>query len=393
MSDSRIGISLILLLVVTCQITASRLRIPAIILLLPAGLLAGAVGLINPSETFGPIFRPLVSIGIAVVVFEAALDLDFTQLKGIDRQITRRLLVWGVPITWAGAGLLASTLLGLPAKAAIMLGAILIVSGPTVVNPLLEFARPNATLMSILRWESTTLDPIGALIGVLVFHALLASEYDHPVRFALEFAFDVIVGISAGILGAALLWLVFRSIELSNSTRAVTTIAVVVADTAFCNVLRQETGLTAALTIGIALASLPGLKVPITEQVRRAIGEMIIGMLFIAISAGVSLYSLRTLFWPSLGIAAGLMVIIRPAVAALATARTTLTYRERIVIASMYPRGIVAAFTATAFSSRLTTKGLAGAEDLLPTTFLVIAVTVTGYGFTAQPLMRWLGHR
>src|SRR5262249_17491547 len=146
-----IGIGLIFGLAIACQVAATKFRIPAIVLLLPAGFIAGvATSDVNPNKLFGATFTPMVSLAVAVILFDGGLDLNFKQLEARHRSVVRRLLAIGAPVTWAGAGLFAALLLGLSTKIAIMLGAILIVSGPTVVTPILDLARPRRNVSTIL---------------------------------------------------------------------------------------------------------------------------------------------------------------------------------------------------------------------------------------------------
>ena len=147
MSASQIfaGLALIVGLAVACQILAASLRIPAIILLLPAGFVAGArTTVVNPDKIFGAAFPPLVSLAVAIILFDGGLDLTIKGQERDSRRVVRRLRGWGIPMTWAGAGFFGGLLLGLSWKAALMLGAILIVSGPTVVTPILAAARPGS---------------------------------------------------------------------------------------------------------------------------------------------------------------------------------------------------------------------------------------------------------
>src|SRR6516165_1819635 len=179
MSESQIfvGIALIFALAVGCQIVAAKFRIPAIILLLPVGFAAGnLITAVDPEKLLGAAFTPLVSIAVAIILYDGGLDLSRGRLRGDDRTVVNRLRGVGVAITWFGAAVFAWLLLGLSSKAAIMLGAILIVSGPTVVTPLLDAARPGKRLTAILGFEGTTVDPIGAMVAVVVFQYLQANH-------------------------------------------------------------------------------------------------------------------------------------------------------------------------------------------------------------------------
>ena len=148
-----LGVGLILALAVGSQVLASRLRIPALIILLPAGFIAGAVTTdVNPQLLLGAAFQPLVSLAVAVILYDAGLALDLAKLRGHTRRVVRRLIAVGVPVTWVLAALFAAPLLGMSAGAALMIGAILVVSGPTVVGPLLRFIRPTERLQRARWW-------------------------------------------------------------------------------------------------------------------------------------------------------------------------------------------------------------------------------------------------
>ena len=176
-----IGVGLIIVLAVGSQVLASRLRIPALIVLLPVGFTAGALTSdVNPEQLLGPAFQPLVSLSVAVILYDAGLGLDLRKLKGHTRRVVIRLIVLGVLVTWVLAALVAAPLLGMSRGAALMLGIILVVSGPTVVGPLLDFVRPAERLQRVLIWEARLIDPVGGILGALVFHAVVASTSKGP---------------------------------------------------------------------------------------------------------------------------------------------------------------------------------------------------------------------
>jgi len=396
MSASQIfvGLALTVGLAVACQVGAASLRIPAIILLLPVGFVTGALTtVLNPEKLFGAAFLPLVGLAVAIILFDGGLDLVGKELTGEDRRVVRLLRDVGIPVTWAAAGFLAWLLLGLSPKAAIMLGAILIVSGPTVVTPILRAARPGKRLTSILGFEGTTVDPIGAIIAVVVYQALAASHARGVLDGILGFAGRIGLGVAGGAAGTVVLWLLLKKLKLSGGLAASAIIATVITIAGLCDAIQDETGLVAAITIGIALANLPGVDLPKNRPFLKTVVQLTIGVLFISISATVTPASLRGVVWPCVGLVAGLVLLVRPAVAAVATVRTSLTRNERLFIGSMDPRGIVAAATATSFSAPLAALGIGGAHKLLPATFLVIAGTVTIYGLAAAPLARALGLR
>jgi NhaP-type Na+/H+ or K+/H+ antiporter len=386
-----IGFGLILVLAVGSQVLASRLRIPAIIVLLPAGFVAGALTTdVDPQRLLGPAFEPLVSLSVAVILYDAGLGLDLRKLKGHTRKVVIRLIVLGVLITWAVAAAVAAPLLGMSRGAAVMLGIILVVSGPTVVGPLLSFVRPTERLQQVLIWEGSLIDPVGGILGALVFHAVVASTHRGLGSQLGQFAVSILVGLAGGVIGTALLWVLLRRLRLGEVLGTTAQLAAVIGVAAACDVLREDAGLLAAIFMGLALANRHDFDIPARRPFFETLVQLIIGVLFISISATVTPQSLRHLLLPTLALVAVLVLGARPIAAFAATVRTDLSKRERAFIGWMAPRGIVAAATASTFGAGLVAKGIGGAARILPVTFVVIVATVTLYGLTAAPAARRL---
>lgn len=386
-----LGLGLTVLLAVGCQLVSARFRVPAIVLLLPVGFGVGHfIPELDPTTTIGDAFSPLVTLAVAVILFEGGLELDLSELEGHTQRVVRRLLVLGIPITWAGAALLAAPLIGLSSEGALMLGAILIVSGPTVVGPVLDIARPGRRVSLILGWEGTTIDPIGALIGALVFQAISNDVGLVPGAEVVEFLHSVGAGAVGGAVGTVLLWLLLSKVRLHGILATEAILATVVGVTALCDVYRDDTGLLAAIIMGIAAVNVPAVQMPEDRHFFSTVVQLVIGLLFISISATVSAGAVREVLLPSVLLLVGLVVVVRPLVAAVATLRTSLTRGEKAFIGWMDPRGIVAASTAATFSVPLAEAGVPEADRLLPATFLVIVGTVTLYGLTAAPVARLL---
>jgi NhaP-type Na+/H+ or K+/H+ antiporter len=387
-----IGLGLTLALAVGSQILASRLRIPALIVLLPVGFAAGVLtDDINPNHLLGVLFQPLVSLAVAVILFDSGVGLNLRRLQGHARRVVIRLIVIGVPVTLALAAVFAVPVLGMSKRSALMLGAILVVSGPTVVGPLLNFVRPSERVQRVLTWEGSLIDPVGGILGALVFHAVIASG-PHPLGYELgQFLASLGVGAAGGVVGTVLLWLLLHRLDLGEILGTQATIACVVAVAAACDILRDDTGLIAAILMGLAMANLRGFDVAERRPFFETVIQLIIGVLFISISATVTPASLRGVVLPTLGLVAVLVLVTRPLVAWASTLRTDLSRGERGFVGWMAPRGIVAASTASAFSATLVAHGIRGASKILPATFLVIVATVTLYGLTAAPVARLLG--
>ncbi|ROR45909.1 cation:proton antiporter [Kitasatospora cineracea] len=387
-----IGAGLTVVLAVASQLLAARLRIPAIIVLLPVGFAAGAVtDDVHPDRLLGPAFSPLVSLAVAVVLYDAGLGLDLRRLTGHTRHAVVRLVWVGTLLTAPAAAFAAAPLLGLSGAAAAMLGAVLVVSGPTVVGPLLNFVRPTERVQRILVWEGSLIDAVGGILGALVFHALVGQQHRQFGRGLLEFAASVGLGLLGGLLGAALLWWLLVRGRLNDVLGTSAQLAAVVGVAALCDALREDTGLIAAIVMGVVVATLPAFDLPARRTFFETLVSLVVGVLFVSISSTVAWSSVRPLLLPALGLVAVLVVVVRPVVAALSTAGTDLPEGERAFLGWMAPRGIVAASTAATFSAGLAAAGVGGADKILPATFLVIVFTVTLYGLSAVPVARLLG--
>jgi NhaP-type Na+/H+ or K+/H+ antiporter len=332
-----------------------------------------------------------VSVAVAVILYDSGLGLDPRNLHGPNRPVVTRLLVFGVVFSFALTAFSAPALLGLSARAAVMLGAILVVTGPTVVGPLLAFVRPKERLQRVLSWEGSLMDPIGAILGASVFRAVSASTSHHVFgRQLIDFLESLGIGVAGAIIAVAVLWLLLARLDLPDVLGTSAQLAVVIAVAAICDVFRPESGLIAAIITGVVISVVPGVDIPARRPFLETLVQLIIGLLFVSIAATITPSSLRGLLLPTAGLVAILILAARPLTALLATWRTDLTTGERAFVGWMAPRGIVAAATATTFSAGLIAKGVGGASKILPVTFLVIVATVAVYGLTAAPVARRL---
>ena len=237
------GVGLILVLAVGSQVLASRLHIPALIILLPAGFIAGALTTdVNPERLLGPSFEPLVSLSVAVILYDAGLDLDLRKLRGHTRRIVTRLIVVGVPITWAVAAVFAGLLAGMSERAALLTGAILVVSGPTVVGPLLSAIRPAERLQRVLTWEGSLINPVGGILGAVVFGAVTTSTRRGAGYQLAQFFLGIGIGVAGGIAGTAVLWFLLRTLRLGEVLGTTSQLASVVSVAAACDIVPRRRG-------------------------------------------------------------------------------------------------------------------------------------------------------
>ncbi|MEV7734392.1 cation:proton antiporter [Streptomyces sp. NPDC088921] len=393
--DTLLGMALIVALAVGSQIVASRLRVPALVLLLPAGFAAGALmDAIHPDKLLGtPDFSALVSLAVAVILYDAGLGLNLRNLTGHTRWIVGRLLLLGVLLTSLVTTALAPALFDMPLRVAAMLGVILVVSGPTVVGPLLEYVRPTDKVRRILIWEGTLTDPIGGILGALTFHAIATTQrVDIGWGYQLgQFAISMAVGLVGGAVGTALLWLTLRTLRLGETLGTLAQLATVVTVSAGCDIARDDTGLIAAIVTGLAVTNIRGFDMPARRPFFETLIQLIIGLLFVSISSTVTPDSLVPVLLPAFALIAVLVLVVRPLVAFAAASRSGLPRGERAFIGWMAPRGIVAAATASAFAAGLVQRGVDGASKVIPITFLVIVGTVLVYSLTAAPVARRLG--
>ncbi|MCX2180556.1 cation:proton antiporter [Streptomyces sp. SKN60] len=393
-NDILLGLALTVVLATASQILASKLRVPALVVLLPVGFAAGALtDVIHPDNLLGSAFSDLVSLSVAVILYDAGLGLDLRKLVHPTRGVVGRLLAYGVLLTFLVVAAVSPAMFGMDLRVAAMLGVILVVSGPTVVGPLLDFVRPTDRVRRILIWEGTLTDPIGGILGALTFHAVATShQIDLGRGYQLgQFFISLAVGLVGGVVGIALLWFTLRVLRLGEILGTLAQLAVVIAISAGCDIVRDDTGLIAAIVAGLAVANIRGFDMPARRPFFETLVQLIIGLLFVSISSTVTPASVVPVILPALGLIAILVLVVRPLVAFGATARTDLSRGERGFIGWMDPRGIVAASTASAFSAGLVERGVTGASKILPVTFLVIVGTVLLYALTAAPMARRLG--
>ena len=380
-----------------CQVIAPKLRIPALVLLLPAGFILGIVAPGDtPATVLGPIFSIAVDFVVAIILFQGGVGLTRIKLHGKDRTVVRRLVFIGAPITGVLASLAAHFIIGMPWPVAIMLGAILIVSGPTVINPILDFARPAGRVRGILVWEGTLLDPLGALVAVVIFQIIKASDATTIADGVAIFIGGILVAIVAAAVGTALFVIGGRLVGGSAMLATQVVLASVLVTAGLANLVSDDSGLLAALLMGIAAPRIATRLGATTTQETPFFDTIVsigIGVLFVSISALVPLDTVEQILVPTLIVAILLIVVQRPLVSMLCSFGSGLTRKERIFIAAMDPRGIVAAATASSVGAVLVAANVPGAQELLPAAFIIIAVTVTFYGLTAIPAAKVLGLR
>lgn len=395
--DIMLAAALVFGLATLCQVVAPLLRVPALILLLPVGFIFGLVApQYQMDQILGPAFSVAVDLMVALILFQGGLQLGDISLQGADRSVVRRLIWIGAPITWMAGSLAAHFLLGLSWPLAFLLGAILIVSGPTVVTPILNFAKPKARVRGILVWEGTMLDPLGGILAVVTFQVVRVVSTDGTLEAILALLWSFVVAFVLAAVGVVLAVLGTRITRGNRVLGTQVLVGTVLFAAGFANFLSEDSGLLTALLIGAGATKLAKrMNVPLDSVLPffNTVASIGIGVLFISIAALVPSPLVASIALPAIAMALILILVVRPVVAATCTRNLGLTRNERMFVGWMDPRGIVAAATAASVGASLVAAKVDGAADLLPAAFIIIAVTVFVYGLTAVPVAKALGLR
>lgn len=377
---------------ITSQWLSWWLKLPAILFLLLGGIVAGPVtGWLDPNSLFGDLLFPFISLAVAVILFEGSLTLRFEQIKGLQ-QVVRKLVSTGVLVTWAVTTLATYWLLDIGWQLALLFGAITVVTGPTVIVPMLRTVRPNARLTSVLRWEGIVIDPIGALLAVLVFDFIISGQADGALGHTLlGFSSILLVGIVMGALPGYLFGLLLRHHLLPEYLHNLTTLSLVFAVFVGSNLIYPESGLLAVTVLGLWLANMKNVHIQDILSFKESLSLLFISGLFVILAARLDLNALSELGWPALYVFLAIQFIARPLKVLVSTFGSTLNWRERTLLAWIAPRGIVAAAVSALFALRLQQEGMQQAVLLVPLTFMVIIGTVVLQSATSRLFAAWLG--
>ena len=377
---------------VVAQWLAWRFRIPAIVILTAAGIILGPItGVLQPSENFGTLLTPFVQLAVAVILFEGGLNLRLHELKDAGAGV-RRLITVG-PILAFGLGSGAAHFIGgLSWPVALVFGAITIVTGPTVIMPLLRHARLRPRTASVLKWEGIVNDPVGALLAVVLFeYFTLADSGASGIGLVTKMIETII---AAGVFGGLVGYLLGKAYPrgyFPEYLKGPAMLAAVLFVYAGANILHEEAGLVSATVLGLVMGNM---NLPSIDELRRFkeyITVILVSGLFIVLTADLNPGLLIDMNWRSWALLATLIFIVRPATVFAATYGAGLDREDRILIGWIAPRGIVAAAVAGAFSVRMVEAGYEDAAILLPLVFALIILTVTLHGFSIGRLARHLG--
>ena len=376
-----------------CQWVAWRLRLPSILFLLIAGIIAGPwLGVLDPDALLGDMLFPIINLAVAVILFEGSLTLKFSELKEHGKMV-RNLLIYGVLITWIIGTVTSHFVVNLSWSLATLFGAIIVVSGPTVIMPLLRAVRPNGRIRNILKWEGIVVDPIGALLAVLVYEFILSSgqskgaAIEHTI---LTFSTTLLVGMALGSSSGYLLGRALKNHWLPQFLQNAGTLTFMLGVFALSNLLAHESGLLTVTVMGIWLANMKGIPIDDIIEFKESLSVLLISALFILLAARMDLNIIYSMGSGPLWVIAILMLIARPISVWFSAIGTDLSWQEKTFLGWVAPRGIVAAAVSALFAFKLEQSGHHDAGALVPLVFLVIVVTVTVQSVTSSLLARLL---
>jgi NhaP-type Na+/H+ or K+/H+ antiporter len=387
----------ILALGVGVQWLSWRLRLPSIVLLLLSGFALGRFSTPKSAEN-DQLFFAIVSLAVGIILFEGGLNLDFREIKGV-RGVVIRLVSVGLITTWLLTAWLAHVVAGFSVEMSILLGALLTVSGPTVIMPLLNHVQPERRVGSLIKWEGIVNDPIGAVLAALVFEIIIhRSEGSIASESAFKLMLTLLTAIALSSASAYVLLQMLRRYWIPDSLQNPVVLAMVVFVFALSNQLNSESGLVTITLLGVILANQRSVPIRHIIEFKENLRVLLISTLFIVLASRLQLDSntLSTISWRSLAFVALLILMVRPIAVLLSTIGSPTTWRERALLAWIHPRGIVAAAVSSLFALEIV--NVLGEEDPLAmeanrfvlTVFLVIVITVTVYGTTLAAVARKL---
>lgn len=390
--DILVGLTSVVALGISAQWLAWRTKLPAILVLLAFGIIAGPVtGLLDPDLLMGELLSPFVSFSVAIILFEGGLSLRMSEFRKIGGVVIK-LITIGIAITWFLAAVASYYFLNLGIEISVLFGAILIVTGPTVIIPLLRQVRPTETAGSVLKWEGIVNDPIGAMMAVLVFEIIIAGGFESiSSKAGMVIVTTIVDGTFFGALGAGFMYFTLKKHWIPDYLQNPMTLMVVIGVFTASNLLQHESGLLAVTVMGILLANQKSVRVKHIIEFKENLQVLLISTLFILLASRLKMEHLAYFNIKSLWFLLALFFVVRPASIFLSTIGSKLTFKEKTFLAWMAPRGIVAAAISAIFALRLEQEGYAVAEQLVPYTFIVIIATVTIYGLSANPVARALG--
>lgn len=390
--DPVLAFGLVGALGVGSQWLAWRLRLPAIVLMLVAGLVIGPVtGILDPAVQFGDMLQPMIAVAVAIILFEGGLTLDLHRLSDAAKGV-RRLVLIGAPLGWLASASALHWVAGLSWESSAVFGGIMIVTGPTVIAPLLRQARLQRRPAALMQWEAIVNDPVGALAAVLAFEVVVVLRTTTGAGPAMvEIALGIAVATALGLAAGWGVVRAFRQAYVPEYMKVPVLFVVLLAVFAVADHVLHEAGLLAVTIMGLWIANA---RLPSFAEIYRFKEHatvLLVSGVFILLAAGMSFERLAVLDWRAGAFVLAVILLARPLPVLAALAFTNVPWRERLLVGFTGPRGVVLVAVAGLFGERLAQLGLPDADRIAPLAFALVAATVVLHGFTLAPMARLLG--
>ncbi len=400
----------ILILGILAQWLAWRIKVPAILPLIIIGLIVGPVStfltpdqtkLIDTDHIFqGHMLFDFVSLAVGIILFEGGLTLKYREVKELGVAI-RNIILIGSVITLVGSTWIVHVVLGIEWKIALLFGSLVIVTGPTVIRPILSNVRPNKSISTILKWEGVLIDPLGAFVAILIYEFIISDHGNVTIHALHGFSLTVLSGATIGLGMALLISFLLRKKLIPGYLRNVIILGLAITAFAVSDLLHAESGLLAVTLLGMVLSNDNTTEIKSIIHFKEDVTVILISILFIMLSSRINIEDLQHLGWKSAIIFIFIVFLLRPLSIFVSTIGSNLSLNEKLFISWISPRGIVSAGVASIFTLKLTdptahigdltSTEIEHAKVLLPLTFLIIVGTVIIQGSTAKMVAKKLG--
>ncbi len=386
------AIALVFILGIVSQWLSWRFKLPSIVLLSVTGLILGpGLDWISPSRDFGTLLETIVKLAVAIILFEGGLNLRFHELKTTGKAL-RQLIGLGLPLSWFFGYLACRVAAGLSIPVSLLLSSILVVTGPTVIMPLIRQTRLQPRTASLLKWEGIINDPLGVLLAVLVFQFAIVTEHAATGELlVMKLAMAIAAAILIGVAAAFILKFLFEKGHVPEFLKLPMVLSTVLAIYAFANLMQEEIGLLAVTVLGMTMGNIGMLIIYELRKFKETITVVLVSVVFILLTADTNLQSLTNLNWRAAAFILCILFLVRPLAVWISTLGSGMTWKEKLFVGWIAPRGIVAASVAGLFGLEMAKHGFDDAHLLSPLVFLVIFSTVVLHGFSIQWLSRRLG--
>ncbi|MBU9817465.1 sodium:proton antiporter [Rahnella sp. C60] len=373
------------------QWLAWLLKIPAILPLLLLGIVLGPVThVVMPDALFGDLLFPLVSISVAIILFEGALTLRIDEVRGLGG-VVRNLVTIGMLVTFCVISLACWWLLGFEPELAALVGAVTVVTGPTVIAPLMRVVRPNTAINQVLRWEGIVIDPVGAIFTLLVFEFITLRQHAESLMHLFwTLGATVAVGLVLGSVFGYALGVALRRVWIPAYLQNLGVLAVMLTAFGVSNAIADESGMLTVTVAGIWLANMRDVDTTDILAFKEELSAILISALFIILAARLDLHALMAMGWPLIILLLVVQFVARPLCIAVSTWRSSLHWRDRLLLCWIAPRGIVAAAVSSLFALTLQRMHYPQADKLVTVVFAVIIGTVVLQSLSSRAIARGL---